>query len=90
LRKRFPNADVIVYGHTHKPRQDQIDGALVFNPGALHQWNPQTTTRRLTQRPGWFEWCWLQVARHLRRYEAPSVGILEIDKDGILPRIIRI
>jgi putative phosphoesterase len=90
LRKRFPNADVIVYGHTHRPRRDRIGGALVFNPGAVHQWNPQTSRRRLGQRPGWLEWCWLQVARHLRRYESPSVGILEIGEGGIVPTIIGI
>jgi uncharacterized protein len=90
LRRRFPNADVIVYGHTHRRRKDRIGGALVFNPGAVHQWNPLTTRRRLAQRPGWFEWCWLQVARHLRRYEAPSVGILEISGAEIVPTIIGI
>jgi uncharacterized protein len=90
LRRGFPDADVIVYGHTHRPRKDMIGGALVFNPGAVHQWNPSTTRRRLAQRPGWFEWCWLQVARHLRRYEAPSVGILEIADAGIVPTIIGI
>ena len=90
LRRRFPDADVIVYGHTHRSHMRRVEGALLFNPGAVHQWNPKTATRRLTQRPGWFEWCWLQVARHLRRYEAPSVGILEIDADGIMPRIIGI
>jgi uncharacterized protein len=90
LRRRFPDADVIVYGHTHRPRQDMIGGALVFNPGAVHQWNPLTTRRRLAQRPGWFEWCWLQVARHLRRYEGRSVGILEIANGRIVPTIIGI
>jgi len=90
LRRRFPDADLIVYGHTHRPRKDRIGGALVFNPGAVHQWNPLTTRRRLAQRPGWFEWCWLQVARHLRRYEAPSVGILEISETEIVPTIIGI
>ena len=90
LRSRFPDADVIVYGHTHRGHMERVGGALLFNPGGVHQWNPATATRRLAQRPGWFEWCWLQVARHLRRYETPSVGILEIDEDGIVPRIIAI
>ena len=49
---------------------------------------PVTARRRLTQHPGWFEWCWLQVARHLRRHEQPSIGILEIDDEGMVPRII--
>jgi len=90
LRRRFPDADAIVYGHTHRARAEIIDGVLLFNPGGVHQWNPTTATRRLTQHPGWFEWCWLMVARHLRRYEKPSVGILEIGDSGIAPRVIEL
>jgi putative phosphoesterase len=88
LRRRFPHADAIVYGHTHRARVEVIDGVLLFNPGGVHQWNPTTAARRLTQHPGWFEWCWLQVARHLRRYEKPSVGILEIGPQAIVPAVI--
>ncbi|HEV8597083.1 MAG TPA: metallophosphoesterase family protein [Candidatus Dormibacteraeota bacterium] len=88
LHRRFPDADVIVYGHTHRSHAQRVGGALVFNPGAVHQWNPTTTRRRLAQRPGWFEWCWLQVARFMLRYPAPSVGILEIDEGEIVPRIV--
>jgi uncharacterized protein len=90
LHRRFPEADVIVFGHTHRSHVLKVGGALLFNPGAAHQWNPTTTRRRLAQGPGWFEWCWLQVARFMRRYEEPSVGILEIDGDEIVPRIIPI
>lgn len=88
LRRRFPDADVIVFGHTHTPHTGKVGGALLFNPGAVHQWNPVTARRRLKERPGWFEWCWLQFARHFRRYEQPSIGILEIDESGVLPKII--
>jgi uncharacterized protein len=88
LRRRFPHADAIVYGHTHRASAEIIDGVLLFNPGGVHQWNPTTARRRITQNPGWFEWCWLQVARHLRRYERPSVGILEISPKGIVPAVI--
>jgi putative phosphoesterase len=88
LRRRHPGADVIVYGHTHRAHVEWIDGALVFNPGGVHQWNPGSAERRLRQRPGWFEWCWLQVARHMRRYAAPSVGMLEISQAGVVPRVI--
>jgi uncharacterized protein len=90
LRRRYPTADVIVYGHTHRARADTIDGALVFNPGAVHQWNPTTTRRRLGESPGWFEWCWLQVARHLRRIEPPSVGILEFTGAGVVPTVVEL
>jgi len=88
LRRRFPHADAIIYGHTHRPDIQRVEGALLFNPGGVHQWNPVSARRRLKQKPGWFEWCWLQVARHLIRYESPTVGVLMIDADGIMPRII--
>ena len=88
LRRRFPDADVIIHGHTHHADMRRIGGALLFNPGGVHVWNSRTVKRRLAQKPGWFEWSWLQVARHMRRPEPPSVGILEIDEDGIVPRII--
>ena len=28
------DADVIVYGHTHRQRLDEVDGCLIVNPGA--------------------------------------------------------
>ena len=90
LRRRFPQADAIVYGHTHRSQAATIKGVLLFNPGGVHQWNPRTAKHRLTQNPGWFEWCWLQVARHMRRYDTPSVGILEIGDSGIVPRVIEL
>ncbi|MGH7482811.1 MAG: metallophosphoesterase family protein [Longimicrobiales bacterium] len=34
LRERHPDADVIVYGHTHRPLEDRAGGAIVVNPGA--------------------------------------------------------
>jgi putative phosphoesterase len=90
LRRRFPQAEVIVFGHTHRAHTRMVGGALLFNPGAVHQWSPEAVRRRLQQRPGWFEWCWLQFVRFFRRYEQPSVGVLEIDDDGIVPRIIKL
>ena len=88
LRRRFPNAEVIIYGHTHRARIDAIDGVLLFNPGAVHQWSPITARQRLRRGPGWFEWCWLQVARHLRRFPKPSVGILEVGPSGAVARVV--
>jgi uncharacterized protein len=90
LRRRFPDADVIIFGHTHRAHMRRVEGALLFNPGGVHQWSSASVKRRLAQKPGWFEWCWLQVARHMRRVEPPSIGILEFDQDGIMPRIIEI
>jgi uncharacterized protein len=88
LRRRFPDADVIVFGHTHRSHAETIGGVLLFNPGGVHQWNPATARRRLMQGPGWFEWCWLQVARHIRLYPAPSVGILDVTPGGITATVI--
>ena len=88
LLRRFVSADAIVFGHTHTPHVGMLEGTLLFNPGGVHQWNPTTTARRLRQRPGWFEWCWLQVARHMRHTISPSVGILEVSPSAIVPSVI--
>ena len=90
LHQRFPDADAIVFGHTHRAHSETHDGALLFNPGGVHQWNPRTATQRLAARPGWFEWCWLQVARHMRRYPRPSVGILEVSSTAIVAQIVEL
>ena len=34
LRQAFPDADAIVYGHTHKPLLDNTAKPIVVNPGA--------------------------------------------------------
>src|SRR6266849_5296427 len=85
---RSSEADAIVLGHIHRPHVETIDGTLVFNPGAVHQWNPRTVALRLTRNPGWFEWSWLQVARHMRNHLPPSVGILEVSRSAIVPSVI--
>jgi putative phosphoesterase len=78
LRRRFPRADVIIYGHTHRARLDHIEGAVLFNPGAVYMVTAQEAERRLSDHPGWFQWCWLQVIRHRRDTPVPSVGVLEL------------
>jgi putative phosphoesterase len=88
LRRRFPAADVIVHGHTHEPRLRTLEGTLIFNPGAVYQVTPAAARARLDRRPGWFEWSWLQVARHRRRHPGPSVGILDIDDKGVRASIV--
>ena len=90
LCRRFPHADVIVFGHTHRSHTETRAGILVFNPGGVHQWNPASADRRLRQKPGWFEWCWLQFARHLRDYEAPTAGILEVSASAVAPIVVRL
>lgn len=34
LRAAYPDADIIVYGHTHQALIDRAEGSLVVNPGA--------------------------------------------------------
>jgi putative phosphoesterase len=34
LHAAYPVADIIIYGHTHRPRVDRLDGVLVVNPGS--------------------------------------------------------
>lgn len=90
LRRRFEGTDVIVFGHVHRAHVETIGGTLLFNPGAVHQWNRETAAARLGQNPGWFEWCWLQVARHMRDVAPPSVGILEVSRTAVVPTMIEL
>ncbi|GAA3602782.1 YfcE family phosphodiesterase [Marihabitans asiaticum] len=34
MRRRFPSADLVVYGHSHIPMDVVDDGAHLFNPGS--------------------------------------------------------
>jgi hypothetical protein len=34
MRKRFPNARVVVFGHSHLPMSEDDDDLLLFNPGS--------------------------------------------------------
>jgi len=35
LRRRFPDADVVVFGHSHVPADTKgLDGQILFNPGS--------------------------------------------------------
>lgn len=34
LRARFPRCDAVVFGHTHVPQHDELDGFQIFNPGS--------------------------------------------------------
>src|SRR3989442_3389303 len=36
VRRPVSLADVIVYGHTHRARVDELGNALLFNPGAVY------------------------------------------------------
>jgi putative phosphoesterase len=34
LRRRFPDADAVVFGHSHRPLHETGDGLQIFNPGS--------------------------------------------------------
>lgn len=34
MRKHFPDARVVVFGHSHLPMNEDEDGLLLFNPGS--------------------------------------------------------
>ena len=34
LRRRFPDADAVVFGHSHLPLHEERDGFAIFNPGS--------------------------------------------------------
>ncbi len=38
MHRRFPDADVVVFGHSHQPMNERgVDGQLLFNPGSPTQ-----------------------------------------------------
>ncbi|HEX3828474.1 MAG TPA: metallophosphoesterase family protein [Sporichthyaceae bacterium] len=34
MRRRFPDADLVVFGHSHIPLDETADGIRIFNPGS--------------------------------------------------------
>jgi predicted phosphodiesterase len=34
MRRTFPDADALVFGHSHMPLHEQRDGFQIFNPGS--------------------------------------------------------
>ena len=35
IKKKFEQVDTIIFGHTHLPKNEVIDGILYFNPGSI-------------------------------------------------------
>jgi putative phosphoesterase len=51
MRRRFPTADVVVFGHSHAPVDEVgVDGQRLFNPGSPteRRWQPVHTMGVLT------------------------------------------
>jgi predicted phosphodiesterase len=34
MRRRFPGADLVIFGHSHIPWDQTVDGQRCFNPGS--------------------------------------------------------
>jgi hypothetical protein len=34
MRRRFPAADLVIFGHSHIPLNETADGLRIFNPGS--------------------------------------------------------
>ncbi len=46
LQELFPNAGIVVFGHTHRPVCEWVDGRLFFNPGSAGAANEPARTQR--------------------------------------------
>lgn len=63
VRREFSQVEAIVFGHSHAPMNDTIDGILFFNPGS-------------------------PIDKRFAKFN--SLGILDIDKEGIKGSIIQL
>ena len=54
MRRRFPDADVVVFGHSHIPLHEERDGFAIFNPGSPteRRRSPRHTMGMATVRDG--------------------------------------
>jgi uncharacterized protein len=60
MRRRFPDAQVVIFGHSHIPVNDEgLDGQLLFNPGSPTQRRsqPRPTFGRLSIEAGRVKAC---------------------------------
>jgi uncharacterized protein len=57
LRARFPDANAVVFGHSHLPLHEERDGFHIFNPGSPteRRWAPEHTMGLATARDGRLE-----------------------------------
>jgi len=88
LRARFPGADLIVYGHTHRAAIERRGAQVVLNPGAVYVVTAEAAHARLQRHPNWFERAWLQVIRHRRDRPRASFALVEVSPGGIECQIV--
>jgi uncharacterized protein len=57
LRAKFPDADAVVFGHSHLPLHETADGFQIFNPGSPTERRkaPRHTMGMITARNGGLE-----------------------------------
>lgn len=63
LTSRFPDAGIVVHGHTHEPRWDRAGGTVILNPGSA---GPRRAGKPVT------------AARVLLEEEGPRVEFLDL------------
>jgi putative phosphoesterase len=64
LAASFPDADLVIYGHTHRAAREEFGKTLVVNPGAAGPRRfstPSATAAILTLSPGGLEWTLLDL-----------------------------
>lgn len=57
MHRRFPNADLVLFGHSHQPLFERGEAVALLNPGSP-TWKrraPEPTVARLTVRDGRFD-----------------------------------
>ena len=74
LARQFPDADLIVFGHYHRPIDRRYGRSRQICPGSVYRLDALEAQRRLGAGPSWFEWSFLQVARR-RRAPLPSASV---------------
>ena len=63
LRRRFPDADAVVFGHSHLPLHEEADGFHIFNPGSPtdRRRAPRHTMGLATARDGRLEFALVEL-----------------------------
>jgi uncharacterized protein len=59
MRRRFPDADAVVFGHSHLPLHEEEDGFQIFNPGSPTERRRAPLHSMGLLRAGVFEHVWL-------------------------------
>ena len=71
MRRRFPAAEAVVFGHSHLPLHEEEDGFQIFNPGSPteRRRSPRHSLGTLRVEGGRpvFEHVWLRAPDRLRR-----------------------